>query len=300
MGNYLSSPDTKKHSVDGENAVLRFGTSAMQGWRVSMEDAHINDPHFAPNMSLFAIFDGHGGQEVALFCERRFGDELKKNPNFARGAYDVALKETFFRMDELLLTIDGQNEMNSLKADGAPMESTAGCTANVVLIVGSTVYIANAGDSRSILWTGNKVIALSEDHKPEDPIEKKRIFTAGGYIMEGRINGNLNLSRAIGDFGFKSNPGLKPNEQLISAEPDIVSRELTHEDQFIVMGCDGVWEILSGLEICSLVHYRLSTEKDVKLSEVVEEILDKSLAPSISSKFKNFTDFWKTGLVVTT
>lgn len=257
----------------------------MQGWRLNMEDAHITDADFGPEMSLFAVFDGHGGPEVAKYCERHFGPELKKNPNFEKGRYDAALKDTFLKMDELLLTNEGQAELRSLKADGEPSESCAGCTANVVLLVGNTVYIANAGDSRAILWSGGRVIALSEDHKPENEIERNRINQAGGFIIEGRVNGNLNLSRAIGDLEYKKNPGLKQTEQLISAEPDIVSRELTSEDEFIVMGCDGVWEILTGLEICTIVDERFSGSKDGKVSAVVEEILDRSLAPDTSRKF---------------
>lgn len=126
----------------------------------------------------------------------------------------------------------------------------AGCTSNVLLIVGKTVYCANAGDSRSVLWSEGRCIPLSEDHKPENNIEKDRITKAGGFIIEGRVNGNLNLSRAIGDLEYKKNTALAPTEQLISAEPDVVVRELKPEDKFILMGCDGVWEILNGQELC--------------------------------------------------
>ena len=45
---------------------------------------------------------------------------------------------------------------------------------------------------------------LSRDHKPDDKPEKERIVKAGGLVDDGRINGNLNLSRAIGDFEYKS------------------------------------------------------------------------------------------------
>ncbi len=58
----------------------------------------------------------------------------------------------------------------------------------------------NAGDSRCILGTNGKVDYATTDHKPDDPAELARIKKAGGEVMEGRINGNLNLSRAIGDL----------------------------------------------------------------------------------------------------
>ena len=85
----------------------------------------------------------------------------------------------------------------------------AGCTANVVLITETEIYCANAGDSRSILKFGDvnykikQYVALSEDHKPDDHKESIRISAAGGYVVEGRVNGNLNLSRALGDMEYK-------------------------------------------------------------------------------------------------
>lgn len=102
--------------------------------------------------------------------------------------------------------------------------STAGCTANVILLVGKTLYCANAGDARSVIWCENESVALSKDHKPEDFTERERITKAGGTIMMGRVNGNLNLSRALGDFEYKQDSSIKPEEQLISCEPDIVVR----------------------------------------------------------------------------
>ena len=67
-----------------------------------MEDAHISAPNFTDTISLFAVFDGHGGSEVAKFCEQYFGTYLLQNVNFQKGNYGEALKENFFKMDELL------------------------------------------------------------------------------------------------------------------------------------------------------------------------------------------------------
>ena len=62
-------------------------------------------------------------------------------------------------------------------------------------------YCANSGDSRSVLCRGNgKIASLSEDHKPECEIERNRIQNAGGSIVNGRVNGGLNLTRALGDL----------------------------------------------------------------------------------------------------
>jgi len=86
---------------------------------------------------------------------------------------------------------------------------------------------------------------MSTDHKPENKKELSRIKKAGGEVIMGRVNGNLNLSRSMGDFKYKDNKNLKCDEQLIVVVPDIKVRKLTKDDQYIILGCDGVWEILS-------------------------------------------------------
>ena len=68
MGIYLSSPDTRKHSINGEGNGTAFGASAMQGWRLNMEDDHITEAIFTKDSSLYAIFDGHGGNVVSSYC----------------------------------------------------------------------------------------------------------------------------------------------------------------------------------------------------------------------------------------
>jgi serine/threonine protein phosphatase PrpC len=124
------------------------------------------------------------------------------------------------------------------------MLDSIGCTANVIAIEDyKKLYVANAGDSRAVLARKGKAIALSNDHKPHNEIEKARIEKAGSTITEeGRIDGNLNLSRALGDLKYKTNKALKPEEFPVTANPDLEIVDLTPEDDFIIMGCDGIWE----------------------------------------------------------
>lgn len=100
----------------------------------------------------------------------------------------------------------------------------AGATAIVVVLTGRILTVANAGDSRAVLCrAGGKAEALSFDHKPQQQDESSRITKAGGFVNQfGRVNGNLNLSRSIGDLKYKQVPGISPAEQIITAEPDIV------------------------------------------------------------------------------
>lgn len=86
------------------------------------------------------------------------------------------------------------------------------------------IIVANIGDSRSILGKkGGSVMELSKDHKPDLPDELERIKMAGGSVFMGRVNGNLNLSRAVGDLDYKKNKALAYNKQLIISVPEIVN-----------------------------------------------------------------------------
>jgi serine/threonine protein phosphatase PrpC len=91
------------------------------------------------------------------------------------------------------------------------------------------------------LSRSGKAIALSEDHKPESEVEKTRIAKAGGTISNGRVNGGLNLSRSMGDFFYKRDKSLAYDEQLIISKPDVTVVDRSKEDEFIIMGCDGIW-----------------------------------------------------------
>ncbi len=111
MGAYLSAPITLKESEDGATSRLRHGASSMQGWRRSMEDAHIVGTEKA-GATLYGVFDGHGGAEVARYVARHmaedFPDDWSANP-------EQALKKLFHRMDERLRLPENQPELQSLK-----------------------------------------------------------------------------------------------------------------------------------------------------------------------------------------
>lgn len=120
---------------------------------------------------------------------------------------------------------------------------SSGTTAIVALIRNNTLYVANVGDSRCVLSREGQAIEMSEDHKPEDQKEFARITKAGGSVtFDGRINGGLNLSRAIGDHFYKDNSSLPDEEQMISAKPDVRIIEIdVNKDEFVFLACDGIW-----------------------------------------------------------
>ena len=158
----------------------------------------------------------------------------------------------------------------------------AGCTAVVAVLHGKNLYVANAGDSRAVLCRNGQAVALSEDHKPGQEGERSRIVAAGGFLSNiggvTRVNGNLNLSRAIGDLKYKTNSGLPANEQIITAEPDVKHVVLTKDDPFFLLACDGVWDVMSNQQACEFVSHRLEQNRDLKT--ICSELLDACLASS--------------------
>lgn len=165
------------------------------------------------------------------------------------------------------------------------MLDSIGCTANVILIDKmQKIYAANAGDSRCVLGRGGKAFPLSFDHKPDDEIELRRIEKAGSVVTEGRVDGNLNLSRALGDLKYKTNKDLKPEEWPITANPDIKCVDLQPEDDFIIMGCDGIWETKTNDEMVEYIYDRLKQKKELKA--IVEELLHDIISPDYTQTGK--------------
>ena len=88
MGEFLSVPIRDKVTEEGENSTVKYASCGMQGWRKSMEDAHVTSLDVVEGeVSVFGVFDGHGGCEVARFVENHLVDELKKNESFKKGNY---------------------------------------------------------------------------------------------------------------------------------------------------------------------------------------------------------------------
>ncbi|OII70864.1 PPM1G-PROV domain-containing protein [Cryptosporidium ubiquitum] len=443
MGMFLTKPSTNKHSDQGgdfDKYGVRFGVSGMQGWRVSMEDAHLALPRLDrhPELSLFGVFDGHGGSVISEWVSRHIdsifqqeldavlremnsneinlGPEKSKLPNKVV-AISEALQRTYIKLDEqmaspssrpeqkaiyekkksssdtnppktflqeLLGGIDGQRRVlrmveqngnrclqivsfngdeesgssenekveegkveevdeskessdrvedsshnchptegissagsdengnysdgikpfeSDIKRDDGTFEESntgfidddgladddgyledisdsgtcgpehCGTTAVVAVILpdendGSPyLIVANAGDSRAVLSRSGQAIALSHDHKPELPLENERILKAHGTVENGRVDGNLNMSRTLGDLQYKSDTSLSPEEQKITAFPDVRIIPLTSEDEFIVLACDGIWDVVDNQLCVDIVRRKILKQIEALESE---------------------------------
>ncbi|CAH1773594.1 unnamed protein product [Owenia fusiformis] len=176
---------------------------------------------------------------------------------------------------------DDDDELEETECASEEPGSDSGCTAVLALIKDNELYVANAGDSRCVLSRNGVAMEMSFDHKPEDEIELKRIHAAGGEVTpDGRVNGNLNLSRAIGDHAYKTTKDIALKDQMITALPDVKSTKLEEGDEFLVLACDGIWNCLTSQEVVDFVKQRLQDEKKRKTPSIIcEEIFDRCLAP---------------------
>ncbi|KAJ0107054.1 hypothetical protein J7T55_006932 [Diaporthe amygdali] len=264
----------RRTSENGQDNRLIYGVSAMQGWRISMEDAHTtvldllaSNPDASKNhpqrLSFFGVFDGHGGDKVALFTGENIHNIIAKQDTFKAGNYEQALKDGFLATDRAILN------------DPKYEEEVSGCTACVGLLTDDKIY-ANAGDSRSVLGVKGRAKPLSFDHKPQNEGEKARITAAGGFVDFGRVNGNLALSRAIGDFEFKKSAELAPEQQIVTAYPDVVVHDLSDDDEFLVIACDGIWDCQSSQAVTEFVRRGIAAKQD--LDKICENMMDNCLA----------------------
>ncbi|SAM07630.1 hypothetical protein [Absidia glauca] len=266
MGQTLSEPVTEKHTTDGKDHRVMYAASAMQGWRISMEDAHTTIPEYKDTKtSFFAVFDGHGGSEVAKYSGEHLHHRIMDSDAFRQKKVHDALKQGYLGIDD------------DLRADPIMEHVPSGCTAVSALITeDDDLYVANAGDSRAVLCTDGRAIALSEDHKPTNEKETQRIKNAGGHVEFGRVNGNLALSRALGDFEFKQNETLPATEQAVTADPDITEHHLTKKDDFLIIACDGIWDCMTNQEAVNFVRTGLGKKQDLR--EICETMMDHCLA----------------------
>ncbi|KAJ5533608.1 Protein phosphatase 2C [Penicillium pulvis] len=278
MGQTLSEPVVEKTSAEGGDDCCIYGVSAMQGWRISMEDAHaavldlqakyINEDNKPTppdqRLAFFGVYDGHGGDKVALFTGENLHKIVAKQDAFSKGDIEQAMKDGFLATDRAILE------------DPKYEEEVSGCTASTSIISKNKIWVANAGDSRSVLGVKGRAKPLSFDHKPQNEGEKARISAAGGFVDFGRVNGNLALSRAIGDFEFKKSPELSPEQQIVTAYPDVTVHEVTQDDEFLVIACDGIWDCQSSQAVVEFVRRGIAAKQD--LYRICENMMDNCLA----------------------
>ncbi|EIE21791.1 protein phosphatase 2C catalytic subunit, partial [Coccomyxa subellipsoidea C-169] len=241
------------------------GAKAICGRRPRMEDAYTAIPflmeasNFVETLHFFGVFDGHGGAEGALHCaqtlHQRFAAAEAAACGVARGNNAAAAAEGAESQNENTIACSAQHFETALtdafnrtdeefgKADNAAL---VGTTAVVALVGSRQLYVANCGDSRAVLCRGGAAIALTDDHKAAREDETARVEAAGGQILfwNGvRVMGVLAVSRAIGDHCLRPFVIAQPEVTILGRRPD---------DEILLLASDGLWDVLSNQEACTL------------------------------------------------
>ncbi|XP_047064016.1 probable protein phosphatase 2C 42 [Lolium rigidum] len=294
-------PVVSKTTHRGENDRLEYAVSSMQGYRVNMEDAHatIGDLDVSTATSFFGVYDGHGGPAVSMFCARHLHVEVRNHPGF-KDNLPTAVASAFVRMDQMMITEEGLRELSrygfpsrkltvkdklmscaclTVKKHTGPID--VGSTACVALIRGDQIIVGNAGDCRCVLSRNGQAIILTTDHKPSVPAEKQRIENAGRSVTvtggASRIDNGIAVSRSIGDMRYKTNSRLTPAQQALTSSPEIRLEKITDDTEFLVMACDGVWDVVLNQGLIEIIRGNMKSGKD--LGKICEAILDMCVEP---------------------
>lgn len=218
------------------------------------------------------MFDGHGGKGAAQFVRDHLPRVIVEDADFPLELEKVVIR-SFMKTDAAF-------------AKSCSLESalSSGTTALTAMIFGRSLLVANAGDCRAVLSRHGIAIEMSKDHRPCCDDERMRIESLGGYVDDGYLNGQLGVTRAIGDWHIK---GLKEVEDGIgplSAEPELKLITLTKEDEFLIIGSDGIWDVFRSQNAVDFVRRRLQEHNDVKLccKEVVEEAMKRKAIDNLT------------------
>lgn len=257
---------------------IRSGSFADIGPRRDMEDEHIRidnlSAHFGsmfnfPSPSaFFGIFDGHGGPDAAAYIKRHaiklfFEDvefpQASEADNFFIDSVENSVRKAFLLADFAL-------------ADDYTISASSGTTALAALIFGRLLLVANAGDCRAVLCRKGEAVDMSQDHRPIHAAERKRVEECGGYIDDGYLNGMLSVSRALGDWDIKLPRG---SPSPLIADPEFRQVVLKEDDEFLIIGCDGIWDVMSSQHAVNIVRRELRRHDDPERSarELVMEAL---------------------------
>ncbi len=156
----------------------------------------------------------------------------------------------------------------------------SGTTGVIVFVTPHHIICANAGDSRAILARNGVALPLSFDHKPSNDVEAVRVDKSGGFVKNGRVDGELAVSRAFGDFSYKKNDSQSSSDKhlRVSAVPDIlVHTRDALRDEYIVLACDGIWDRLTNRDCAKLVRKLIQDEGETDIGLVCEEVIDTCL-----------------------
>lgn len=257
-------------------------------------------------MTTFAaVFDGHGGDECSNYLVEALPRQVRQTLLAERVALKAAVEQSRSggRPDqpedaasELIRKILKSSYLKTDRDFISPRNSPqSGSTAATVVMFGRRLFAANVGDSRVVLCRGGgQCVELTSDHKPNRPDEAARVRAAGGFILNKRVMGELAITRAFGDKSFKM--GIKAmleeeaeelagnnNEEakdltapLVSAEPEISSMILSYSDEFLLLACDGLFDVFRSQDAIALARQELIAHQG-EPAEVARILSDQAI-----------------------
>ncbi|KAH6828140.1 thylakoid-associated phosphatase 38 [Perilla frutescens var. hirtella] len=285
---------------------IRWGSVKLQGAREEMEDdAVIIQSDELHGFSYAAVFDGHAGFSSVRFLREELyrecvaalqGGKLLSGKDLK--AVEKALQDAFESVDAKLL--------KWLEESGGEDES--GATATATFIREDMLFISHVGDSCVALSRSGKAEVLTDSHRPygnkqSSLQEIRRIREAGGWIVNGRICGDISVSRAFGDIRFKTKKnemvkkGVKEGRwsekfasrlvltgDFVTASPDVYQVALGADAEFVVLASDGLWDYMSSSDAISFIRNQLRKHGDVQMaSEALAQMsLDRGSQDNIS------------------
>ncbi|KAG9414369.1 hypothetical protein AC1031_013568 [Aphanomyces cochlioides] len=236
---------------------ITYGAASISGRRAINEDrvaCIVHGETSDVSIGFFAVYDGHGGANVSDYLSTNLHhhvfEHLDAHPT---DSLDTALKSSMVATDNIIY-------------DQAIHH---GSTAIAMVLDGTTMAFASLGDSQAILSSnqGRDVVDLCRSHRPTDAAERDRILAAKGTVVDGRIFGLLGVSRAFGDNDLKTSKGAfkdKFNGDIVGGQPDVRLHRLRPEDDFVVLACDGIFDVLSPEALVNFVNQRLTSSPDVQ------------------------------------
>ncbi|KAJ1457578.1 phosphatase 2C-like domain-containing protein [Pelagophyceae sp. CCMP2097] len=228
-------------------------------------------------MAYFGIFDGHGGHACATLLQHGLHTALACRADLHADGR-AAAAAAFRKVDDDCCT--------SLRSS----DDASGSTALVAVYDGRArqLVVAHAGDSRCVLCAGGgAAVALTSDHRLTRTDERARIEAAGGLIVNNRLNGTLAISRSFGDVAHKGGAGAP----TVTATPEVTIRAIAADDEFVVLGSDGLWDALSNQSVVNFVRTELGAHHDLHKAAVstTAEALRRGSVDNVSCIIVLFT-----------
>ncbi|XP_076888327.1 putative protein phosphatase 2C 27 isoform X2 [Bidens hawaiensis] len=269
-----------KSASDGKSEytpMIRSGSCAEKGPKEYMEDEHLcidnllehlDRTEGLPSLAAFyGVFDGHGGTDAASYVRKNILEFIVEDPQFP-GCLKKAIRKAYIKADLAF-------------AENSTVDISSGTTALTTFVFGRMMVVANAGDCRAVLGRRGRAIELSNDHKPNSITERHRIEQLGGVIYDGYLNGQLSVARALGDWHMK---GPKGSVCPLSAEPELQEILLMEDDEFLIMGCDGLWDVMSSQCAVTIARKELMIHNDPERCsrELVREALKRDTRDNLT------------------